>query len=64
MSAQEDYDQGYEDGRRSRDVMFAMSEAACQQARQDLDCEREESARLRAIIHRPRIGEPSESLPF
>jgi hypothetical protein len=52
---QEDYDQGYEDGKRARDSEVASLQQALEWARGDLEKERSEAKRLRDIVHRPRV---------
>ncbi len=60
--AQTDYDEGYEDGRKSRDAEVAALELSLQFARTDLARAREDAAHYRALWHRP-ISEDT-SVPF
>ena len=61
--SQEDYDQGYEDGRHSRDDEIVGLEREYAQARADFKREREEVIRYRAMICRPRTASDDEP-PF
>lgn len=51
--SQEDYDQGYEDGRASREEEIVGIKLQLQWARADLERERKEVTRYRDIVHRP-----------
>ncbi len=63
---QEDYDQGYTDGRRSRDAKVESTELLLAWARQDLAREREEYQRLRALWdnHWKSKAPSTDELPF
>jgi hypothetical protein len=54
--SQEDYDQGYEDGRRSQAEFIASWKRTYEEARADLAQKQDEVTRLRSIIHRPVVG--------
>ena len=60
--SQEDYDQGYDDGRKSRDEEVASLKQQLGWTRGDLESEREECKRLRSIVHRPVVW--TDSVPF
>ena len=53
--SQEDYDQGHEDGRRSRDEEVANLKRDLEWARGDLERERAEVKRYRGIVYRPHL---------
>ena len=60
--SQEDYDQGYEDGRKSNAGVIQEWKQAFDQQRASYLREREEAIRLRAIIHKPVAG--AGEVPF
>lgn len=60
--SQDSYDKGYEDGRRSRDAEIEDLTRQWEFARADLAKERDEAARLRAIVYRIPVG--ADDSPF
>lgn len=60
--SQEDYDSGYEDGRRSMDERIADLEEQIREVRADLAREQDEVRRYRAIVYRPVVF--SDEVPF
>jgi len=60
--SQKDYDQGYEDGRKSRDSEVKNWSDLWDGARADLAMAQAEVTRLRAIVHRVPAG--SDTIPF
>ena len=63
MTDQEDYDEGYKDGRKSRDAEIEGLRMQLEWARKDLDTARIEAQRLKGIVFRPH--EPgSDVVPF
>ncbi len=60
---QEDYDQGYADGRESMQYLIDAERQRADLARQDLEHERTKVDRLRKLLYAPRIGTECD-VPF
>jgi len=61
--SQEDYDQGYADGRASMQGLIDCERQWAEWARADLEHERTEISRLRRLLHPARIGADCD-VPF